>query len=176
MECTNYIVKRDNICVGLLVDSNNNIKQRIYFTLEDNYTKAKDLLNEKIYSFDDESELHICNTSTHEIGALLRYLGFKEELSYDDVLKIDEIFSYGWKFDNASLFGLYKSFKVNTVSYNSIDHRYNKFKIYTLREGGGPIPYLLFDIVWTLSNPWDIHTGSEIDLSKKEPARILAKK
>ncbi len=174
MECTNYIVKRDDICVGLLVDSNNNIKQRIYFTLEDNYTKAKDLLNGKIYSFDDESELHIWNTSTHEIGVLLRYLGFKEELSYDDVLKIDEIFSYGWKFDNASLFGFRRSLNSGKSSYNSIDHRFAKFKSYSLVENG-PIPDILFDIVWTLSNPWDINTGMEIDLLNEENKRKLTR-
>ena len=173
MECRNFMVRRDDICVGLLVDNNNNAKQRIYFTLEDNYKKAKDLLNEKEYSFDDGSDLHISNV--HQLGVLLKYLGFNEELSYEDVLKIDEIFGYGWKFDNASLFGLYRSSRFNKVSYNSIDHRYDKFRIYTLEEDG-PIPYVLFDIVWKLSNPWNINTGSEVDLSRIEEERKLAKK
>ena len=85
------------------------------------------------------------------------------------------MFKYGWKFDNASLFGYFEGISDDELSYSSIDYRYAKFKSYYLSEDMGPIPCRLFDWVWQLSNPWDVKKDIEIDLFKQDNTRKLTR-
>ncbi len=174
MKNINYSVKRDDIHVGFLVFYDNakiaNLR-RIYFTLNEN-KEAKDLLYDVNYPLANSKDgLFINQDNIYNIGLLLKYLGFGEYLTFDDILKIDNIFKYGWKYDNANLFGVYQALKDDEVAYVSIDHRYPKFMRYVKDSMGSPIPQNLFDKILEYGNKWDVKNNQEIDfalLSSKE--------
>ncbi len=46
--------------------------------------------------------------STFKMDKILQYFNFPEEMTYEDVLKMEMFFRYGWMFKNIELFGLYR--------------------------------------------------------------------
>ena len=191
MKNTDYVVKRDDINVGSVVISKlSSITpverlRRIYFILDDG-GYAIDLLNDipnypvLLYNnlFGYEKPF-VPAFEMQNIGNLLRLYGYPSEMTYEDVLKIDMFFKYGWKFDNASYFGIVKPLPEDNVIYSEIDHRFNKFRSYTDSYEASPIPKEYFDLIWKLSNLWDTTKDKEIDLllphSKEGMVRKLTK-
>ncbi len=171
MEKIDYVVKRDEIFTGLLMKETSKkdegeVLRRIHFIVDENFCANDLLYNAPHYpiSLLNENELLLIK-KYYYMGELLKKYGFPQDMTYDDVLKIEVFFKYGWKFDNAHLFGYFKPLQGENSLFREIDHRFDVFKSYKLAGEGSPLPNKDFYYLWNLSNPWNINTNREMDIS-----------
>lgn len=153
-EGRNYLFKRgaEQLDYGFgMFGADVSFQRTMLFVLDEN-NHANDLLyNSPHYPVFNISSNKDCLNShiailhyTYELGKVLRYFGYPEQLNYDDIVKIREhLFNCDFVLDNCELFGRYETDSHQT-SYETYDSNRNH-RTFNLIKKDSPLSHKYFD-------------------------------
>lgn len=141
--------KRNQLCY----DGPTEFLRSMLFVL-DNENCASDLLyNSPHYPIFNISNNDICINSSisiknhcYQIGKVLKYFGYKDELVYEDIVRIKDFFFGDFILDNCELFGRYET-TPNGTSYETYDS-FGNHRTFNKNKKDSIFPECYFEAFW----------------------------